>query len=412
MINRREFLARSSLLAFGAAVPQFFAKTAHAIEPGKDTILVVLEMAGGNDGLNTVIPYADDLYYRNRPTLRLSKKEVLKIDDQLGLHPSMTGMHKMLQDRQLAIVQAVGYPNPERSHFEAMDTWQLADPKRERKDGWLARATPLIQDAKGSVPALHLGGNRTSLPLALNGAGGGVISVNKDQPFQLNLTGLEDRQKARRKLLDDLVKGPLEAGNATDFVRRRQVQAYTSMDKLKEILKPEEVDSRPGSSDKENDIQTKLAMIGKLISAGWASRIYYVSFAGFDTHSAQAADHSNLLARLSSAIEGFFKEIYVSGPAERVLLLTFSEFGRRVKENGSQGTDHGAASCQFVAGPAVAAGLVGKHPRLDDLDFGDLKYHTDFRQVYATLLDQWLRCDSAAVLGAKYEHLPLLAKKG
>jgi uncharacterized protein (DUF1501 family) len=412
MFNRREFLARSSLLAFSSLVPEFLAKTAHAVEPGKNTILVVVEMAGGNDGLNTVIPYADDFYHRNRPTLRLAKKEVLKIDDQIGLHPSTAPMHKMLQDRQLAIVQGVGYPNPERSHFEAMDIWQLADPKREQKAGWLARSIPLLQDAMGNVPALNLGGNRTSLPLALTGTGGGVISINKDQPFQLILTGSEDRQKARLKLLDDLAKAPINGNDAADFVRRRQVQAYTSLDKLKDVLKPEEVDTRPANSDKENDIQTKLTTIAKLISAGWASRIYYVSFSGFDTHAAQAADHANLLSRLSSAIEGFFREIYVSGPAERVLLLTFSEFGRRVKENGSKGTDHGAASCLFVAGPAVAAGLVGKHPRLDDLDFGDLKHHTDFRQVYATLLDQWLGCDSAAVLGAKYAHLPLLMKKG
>src|SRR5438067_11247371 len=160
MFSRRQFLTRtlqgSSLVALGAVVPQFVARTAQAAAPGKDNILVVLEMTGGNDGLNTVIPFADDLYHKNRPTLRFTPKEVLKINDEIGLHPSMTQMHQMFQGGKLAIVQGVGYPNPDRSHFEAMDIWQSADPKRQRKDGWLARAVPALQDMKGNIPALHL----------------------------------------------------------------------------------------------------------------------------------------------------------------------------------------------------------------------------------------------------------------
>src|SRR5438132_922000 len=194
MLTRRSFLARSSLLAFSPLVPGFLARTAFAAEPGKDTILVVLEMTGGNDGLNTVIPFADDLYHKNRPTLRIAPKEVLKLNDEVGLHPSMSQMHRLFQEGKLAVVQGVGYPNPDRSHFEAMDIWQSADPKRQRKDGWLARAVPSLQDAKGNVPALHLAEDKTPLPLALSGAAGGVLTMSRNHPFRLEMAGTDERQ--------------------------------------------------------------------------------------------------------------------------------------------------------------------------------------------------------------------------
>jgi uncharacterized protein (DUF1501 family) len=416
MFTRRDFLARSSLLAFAPLVPQFLARTARAAEPGKDTVLVILEMTGGNDGLNTVIPHANDLYHKNRPTLRIAAKEVLKIDDEIGLHPSMSELHRMYNDKQLAIVQGVGYPNPDRSHFESMDIWQSADPKRQQKTGWLARSVPLVQDNKGNVPAMHVANEKTLLPLALSGAAGGVISMNKEHPFDLELAGTDDRQKARRKLLDDLAKEPAGDNDAADFVRRRQVQAYASIERLKEILKvdpnnPQQPIYRGRGQDYNADLMTKFQLIATMISKGFGSRIYYVSTDGFDTHSNQGQMHGQLLGGVSSAIATFFEQLKAGDQGKRVLLLTFSEFGRRVKENGSKGTDHGAGSCLFLAGPGVAAGPVGKHPKLDDLDSGDLKHHTDFRQVYATLLDQWLGCDSSAVLGAKFPHLPLLAKK-
>src|SRR5437764_5483034 len=202
MFNRREFLTRtlqgSSLLALGSVVPQFVASTALAAGKGKETVLVVVEMTGGNDGLNTVIPYADDLYHKARPTLRQTKDVVLRLNDQVGLHSGMQGLRTLWQQGQLAVVQGVGYPNPERSHFEAMDIWQSADPKRATTTGWLGRTAGEIDSSSGGVPILHIGANRQ--PLALTGApGGGAVSVNDKNSFRLELgAGKTEQQKARR----------------------------------------------------------------------------------------------------------------------------------------------------------------------------------------------------------------------
>src|SRR5215204_3037721 len=197
MMNRRSFLRTSSLLAVGATVPEFLARTARAAGPGPGNVLVVLELTGGNDGLNTVIPFADDLYYKSRPTLGVPAKRVLKVDDHVGLHPRLDGLHALHKDGQLAVVQGVGYPNPDRSHFESMDIWQSADPTRRTATGWVARSTSLFAAGKG-VPAMFLGADK--LPLALQGAPGGVLSVEKPQDFALNLTGPADRRDARRRL--------------------------------------------------------------------------------------------------------------------------------------------------------------------------------------------------------------------
>src|SRR5262249_28962580 len=210
MFSRRQFLTRSlqgaSLLSLGTVVPQFIANTARAAEAGKDTILVVLEMSGGNDGLNTVIPYADDLYHKARPTLRQTKDVVIRLDDHVGLHKGMQGFRPLWDKGHLAVVQGVGYPNPERSHFEAMDIWQSADPKRHVPTGWLGRAAVEINNDGGGVPILHVGPNR--LPLALTGApGGGAVSVNDQNSFRLELGGGKaDQQQARRRLMADLAK--------------------------------------------------------------------------------------------------------------------------------------------------------------------------------------------------------------
>src|SRR5947209_1570117 len=211
MITRRQFLTRtlqgSSLLALGAVVPQFVARTAQAAAQGKDNVLVVVEMTGGNDGLNTVIPYADDLYHKARPTLRQTKDVVLRLDDHVGLHSGMQGLRPLWEQGKLAVVQGVGYPNPERSHFEAMDIWQSADPKRMVTTGWLGRAAAENDDRSGGVPILHLGANR--LPFAVAGApGGGAVTINSQYSFHLELNGgTAGQQKARRRLLEELA-GP------------------------------------------------------------------------------------------------------------------------------------------------------------------------------------------------------------
>jgi uncharacterized protein (DUF1501 family) len=422
MLTRRDFLARSlkasTLLACAPAIPQFLAATARAAEQDKDgNILVVLEMGGGNDGLNTVIPYGDDLYHKYRPTLRKNKKELVKVNDHIGLHDGLSGLQPLINENQLAIVQGVGYPNPDRSHFESMDIWQSADVSRNIQTGWLGRSIPSLQDKKGSIPALQIGG---SLPLALQGAAGGVVSLNQGVPYQLDLGADDKRREPRRKLLEELTKSK-DNGPDDDllaFVRRRQVQTYSTLDKLKEALDADKKDkpqSNPGFNQNEGNsaLNEKLQLVARLIKQGFGTRVFYVSIDGFDTHAQQAAKHAELLQQVGTSIGTFFNTLKEGEHNKRVTLLTFSEFGRRVKENGSRGTDHGAGSCLFVAGPGVKGGPVGEHPKLDDLDAGDLKHAIDFRRVYATLLDQWLGVDSRVVLNGQFEHLPLLkeAKK-
>jgi uncharacterized protein (DUF1501 family) len=405
MFTRRQFLTRSlqtsSLVALGSVVPQFVARTAQAAAPGKDNIIVVLELSGGNDGINTVIPYADDIYHKARPTLRQAKDSLVRLDDHVGLHQALGALKPTWEAGQLAVVQGVGYPNPDRSHFEAMDIWQSADPKRESKTGWLGRGAVEFKGTTG-VPLLHVGpGN---LPLAMTGApGGGAVSVNDKNSFRLEITGGEpDKKNARRKLLADLSN---PAGKSEDdlasFVRRRQVQTLTAIETLRELLEGKNAIQRYGYYE----LQRKLQLVAGLIAKGFGTRVFYVSLGSFDTHAGQGPSHARLLTELADSIGTFFRTLKDTGNDKRVRLMTFSEFGRRVYENGSQGTDHGAASCLFMAGPSVKGGVVGKHPSLKDLDVGDLKYHTDFRRVYATLLDGWLGCDSKTVLGAKWEHV-------
>jgi uncharacterized protein (DUF1501 family) len=412
MFTRRQFLTRtlqgSSLVALGSVVPLFVARTAQAAAPGKDNILVVLEMTGGNDGLNTVIPYADDLYHKARPTLRQNKDGVIRLDDHVGLHPGMQGLRPLWEQGQLAVMQGVGYPNPERSHFEAMDIWQSADIRRVSTTGWLGRAAVECDDRSGGVPILHIGSR--SLPLAVAGApGGGAVSIRDQNSFHLELgESKPGQQKARRQLLEELAipAGKPGEDDLVSFVQRRQVQTLTAVENLRTLLEGPNAVPRQGSG-----LGQKLQLVAGLIAKGFGTRIFYVSLEGFDTHADQAATHSKLLSDLAEAIGGFFRTLKTTGHDSRVRLMTFSEFGRRVQENGSRGTDHGAASCLFVAGPSIKGGVVGTHPSLADLDAGDLKFHTDFRRVYATLLDGWLGCDSKAVLGAKWDPVKEIEPK-
>jgi uncharacterized protein (DUF1501 family) len=413
MLHRRDFLTRSlqasSLLAVGSVVPEFLASTAHAVAPGdvrrsRDTVLVVIEMSGGNDGLNTVIPFGDDLYHKSRPTLRFTKDQVIKLDDHVGLHPGMRPLEKMFKDGQLAVVQGVGYPNPDRSHFESMDIWQSADIKRKTPTGWLGRSAGNLVPSRGGVPLLHIGGGRR-LPVALRGAAGGAISIENPQAFRLDFGG-GDRHVARRQLMEDLA-APGEDENLLSFVHRRQVQTLTSIDRLHEALRTSRNNGGYYSQISRrfyqgNALPPKMQLISQLIQRRLGTRVFYVSIDGFDTHSSQATMHQNLLAEVADGIHVLFEDLKRTRDEQRVRVLTFSEFGRRVRENGSKGTDHGAASCLFVAGPSVKGGVIGKHPSLSDLGDGDLKHHTDFRAVYATLLDHWLGCDSKTVLGAPF----------
>jgi uncharacterized protein (DUF1501 family) len=289
-----------------------------------------------------------------------------------------------------------------------MDIWQSGDPKRVTRTGWLGRATVEINNGSGGVPLLHVGARPPTL--ALTGApSGGAVSINDQNSFRLDLgAGKAGQQQVRRRLFADLAKPAANAGedDLTSFVQRRQVQTLTAVETLRELLEGPNAVPRRGEG-----LTQKLQLIAGLIAKGFGTRIFYVSLDGFDTHADQGPAHNNLLSDLANSINAFFQTLKTTGHDKRVRLMTFSEFGRRVKENGSRGTDHGAASCLFVAGPSVKGGIVGKHPSLADLDLDDLKFHTDFRRVYATLLDSWLGCPSKVVLGGPWDHIKELETK-
>lgn len=433
MLTRRQFLHRtlqgSSLVALGPTVPAFLATTAWAAAPGKDTILVVLEMTGGNDGLNTVVPYADDNYHKARPTLRLTREQIVRLNDQVGLHPGLHGLEKLWEKGQLAVLQGVGYPNPDRSHFESMDIWHSADPRRKTRTGWLGRGLALSPVPPGQFPGAYIGTGQT--PLALKGAAGAVPTIHSSKPYDLELSAsfverelpvrfeaparAADPQLATRKqLIEELTELPPSPNNQLlQFVQRSSLQTYSTIARLRQLLNDENgrAAMRFGR-DRTGELSRNLSLVARIIAAEFGTRIFYVALGSFDTHANQMQDHHRLLRELADAVAGFFTQLEQSGHSKRVVLMTFSEFGRRVQENASKGTDHGAASCVFVAGPAIQGGVLGDHPSLaaEDLDQGDLKHHTDFRRVYATLLDGWLGCASDQVLDRQYQPLALLKK--
>ncbi len=403
--SRREFLRRSlaggSLVSLGLTVPGFVSRTAFAApasdKPGaKETILVVIQLTGGNDGLNTVVPYADENYAKVRNVLRLPKAQIKKINDQIGLHPSMDGLAGLLEDQALCVVQGVGYPNPSQSHFRSMDIWQAASVAKETTEGWIGKALKLVPKAG----TFHLAAPNENAPLALTGAPTRVPSIARLEDFQLRTDAVSSSDgKQQRSIIEGSAKLDSSQGNLLDFVRRTAVSTYDSSKRLQEIGK----NYQPKAPYPNTPLANRLKTAAQLIDADLGARIFYVSIDGFDTHATQLPAHAALLQQVSGAMTAFYKDMAARGHKDRVLLMTFSEFGRRAKENGSQGTDHGSAAPMLLVGGKVKAGVVGAHPSLTELEQGNLKHHTDFRQVYAAVLDQWLGVSSKEVLGKAFE---------
>jgi len=394
---------------------------------GKDgTILVVLQMAGGNDGLNTVIPYADDAYHVARPRLRLGADQVLKIDNHIALNPKLTGLKSLYDEGHLAIVQGVGYPNPNRSHFRSTEIWQTAsDADRTTSEGWLGRyfdnccsgADPTVGVAIGEeTPQAFAAKRPTGVTFSRpeqfrfqpSERGNGQLSAEEMFFRQLNEAGAGNEGGT----VESNAGGSIGAipGNARndlstlDFLQRTALDAQLSSDKILAIARKYKstVPYPPGQ------LAASLNIIARMIAGGLATRVYYASHGGFDTHAGQINTHQRLMGEFNDAVSAFIADLKQQGNFERVLLITFSEFGRRVQENANGGTDHGAAAPMFVLGGAVKAGLFGKYPSLTDLDHGDLKFNTDFRSVYGTVLERWLKAPSDLVLGRKFPALSII----
>jgi uncharacterized protein (DUF1501 family) len=400
MASRRAFLQTalggSSLIALAPAVPGFLARTARAAAPEADgRVLVVVQLDGGNDGINTLIPFADEGYARHREALRVAAGKVLKLDDRVGLHPAMKAAADLLESGRLAVVPGVGYPNPTRSHFESMAVWHSArlDPEERGGPGWLGRAFDAAPGSGGSeAPSLYVGAG--AVPAALRGRRASAAALERAEELALDPAAAP----ARALATDDPGDGLMA------FVRRSALDAYASADRIAGLARGGDGSARYPASG----LGARLRLVARLLKGGHPARVYYTSQSGYDTHAGQLPTHNGLLFELSEALKSFLDDLAAAGLGGRVLVLCFSEFGRRVAENASAGTDHGTSGPVLLAGPGVRAGVAGAYPSLTDLEDGDLKTLVDFRRVYATVLGGWLRLPAASALGGTFDPLPLL----
>jgi uncharacterized protein (DUF1501 family) len=396
MPNRRHFLKQSALVSLAPFAPAFLSRSLSANDAKpNDRILVVIQLDGGNDGLNTVIPFADEGYAKYRRELRIAPGEILKLDGAVGLHPQMKSAAKLFEDRRLAIVQGVGYPNPNRSHFESMAIWQHArlDSAEHDSIGWLGRAADAFTIDKASAASIYVGAE--SLPVALRSRRANVVTMENESDLKL----------APEVSVNGAAPAPSQ--DVAAFVQRTVDQSFDAARRFSESSAAQSGGSEGYPTTK---LAQKLRLVSKLLKLDGGTRIFYVSQSGYDTHAVQAYRHSQLLSEFSGALKAFLDDLRGARLEERVVVMAFSEFGRRVEENGSAGTDHGVAGPLFLAGAPVAGGIIGSHPSLVDLDEGDLRVSTDFRQVYATLLKQWLSVDDVPLLGRPFGQLECLKR--
>jgi uncharacterized protein (DUF1501 family) len=406
-LTRRDFLA-SGLVATGTGlvVPPVLARGVLAATGDgmhNDHVLVVLQMGGGNDGLNTVIPYADPAYHDNRPTIGVAPDKVLHIDGNVGLNPALGGLKSLYDAGRVAVVQGVGYDNPTYSHFEALQVWEYADPQRRATDGWLGRLMAAqAQASANALAACALGQASTPAELRAQGATVSVI----DSMASYDVQGGAVRQAAAPALykrtpglygaLFDQALSTAEAG----------ISALKNAGGYKPAATYADTATVYGS---KNSIAASLQLTAQMIVTEPGVKVCHVVLGGFDTHQQEDTRQTALLTDVDKALSAFMQDLDAHGVSDRVVVMTWSEFGRRVRENGSKGTDHGSAAPVFVVGRPVKGGLYGAAPLLTDLDNGNLKHTVDFRSVYQAMIRDWLGADSESVLGGSFPSLPLLA---
>jgi uncharacterized protein (DUF1501 family) len=375
----------------------------------RDTVLVVVQLTGGNDGLNTVVPYGDDEYGRNRPTLRLPTKELHKINSVMGFHPRMGAFARLYKDGFLSIIQGVGYKNSDRSHEVAMRIWHTADPDRPgRQTGWIGRAADSVWNLNTTnAPAVFVG--PIAQPFALIAENVVVPSIRSLSDLMIgqmsgSLQGYSQGKRAAEFPRKD------KSNPLLGFLQRCMLNAYPNSRRIEAVAKTTTNTAEYPSFQLANTFRT----VARLIRADVGIRIFFVEFGGggiggFDNHANQLGNHCALLHQLSESVAAFVNDLKREKLLNRVLLMTFSEFGRTVKENGRRGTDHGAAAPVFLAGGKLKGGLIGPRPSLTDLDGGAPKFHTDFRRIYTTVLERWLGFESQTVLGRQFEPLDILS---
>jgi uncharacterized protein (DUF1501 family) len=410
MYSRRDFLRQSAaVVAVGLAVPPWLSKMVWADggaamdfhkDVPNDRILVVVQLTGGNDGINTLIPYSNALYKQNRPNIGIADSAVLHLDDNVGFNPAMTGLKQIWDSGRLAVVQGVGYPNPNRSHFRSMEIWQTAAPETTATEGWVGRYLDAIQDGRVSaLTGINIGDEQSEALVSSHAAVPSIQGLaNFGMIFPDNTEG-DARTAALRKI--QMADSGSQYGA---FIQQTATEMYDSADKIRAGV----VNYRSNVVYGKDSFGKGMQEIAMLIAANLGTRIYYISTGGFDTHTAQARRQPVLLQQLSDGLKAFMDDMQQMGQGDKVAVMTFSEFGRRVHENAGGGTDHGTASEMFILGGGVKGGLYGAYPSLTDLDQGDLKFNTDFRSVYATMLDRWMGVDSERVLDDRFDDLQFI----
>jgi uncharacterized protein (DUF1501 family) len=409
-MNRRQFLLASAGSGGLALAAGSMAVTWHQLQdrassdplPQKADVLVIVTLYGGNDGLNTVVPYSDSAYHAARPDLAYASGDVLQLDRSLGLNPAMTGLAGLFKTGRLAIVRGVGYPKPDRSHFRSMDIWQTASPDSPVNTGWIGRWL----DATGDDPLRALNIGTTQPPLAVGArAAAACLAVDEskalaaDYATAVNALGRND---PRDTAAQAMVCAAYQAERRADATFTPIVSATgTSTD--------DDPQSAAGSAGSQGGLKQQLDLVARCVKAGVPTRVYSVSLGGFDTHADEKDAQKATLGVVDTALTGFLKDMSTDPHGRKVVLMMYSEFGRRVQANASQGTDHGTAGPVLIAGNPVKGGFYGEQPSLTDLDDGDLKTNVDFRAVYGELLAKVLGADPAQVLGRASAAVGFLA---
>jgi uncharacterized protein (DUF1501 family) len=371
----------------------------------RDPVLVVLQLSGGNDALNTVVPYGDPNYTDNRPAVRVPEDQVLQIDDYIGLHPSMGPLKDLYDQGKMAIVQGIGYPNPNRSHFRSMDIWHTCEPDKIGTEGWMGRAIREL-DPKGENVLTGVNFGR-GLPRALAAPEVPVASVGNLETYGV-LTGINDDQRGEALDIFARMYSPaIGRSTVTDYLSRTGTDALHGADTLSTA--PEKYSSTVEYGN--NSVAQYMRNIAQVHLAELGTRVLYTTapYNSFDTHAGQLTAHSNLWAGASNAVRDFYQDLKEHDASDSVVILIFTEFGRRVHDNGS-GTDHGSGGMAFVVGDAVKGGLYGEYPSLatDKLLEGDLQFNNDFRGLYSTLLERWMGLDAKPIVGGAFEQMEFI----
>jgi len=409
-LSRRGLLQSLSMATLSSTVPMFLQRTAEARPnlPGfkDDRVLVVVQLSGGNDGLNTVVPYADDRYRQARPKLAIPRDEVLKLNDTLGLHPQMKRLHHAYEHNVLAVVQGVGYPNPNRSHFRSMEIWQSgSSAEASLTTGWLGRYCDAeCRGSENPAPVVNVG---SKLPLTLGARQPRAVTIENPALLEWKPLGHGTAGRAEERAFERASQALLVDNAPDDDPLSFLARTASGSRRLHHLLREAAEKYKSTVSYPEYRFSQSLKLVAQMIAAELPTRIYYVELNGFDTHATQPNRHAALLQELSEGLGAFLHDLHGLGQLDRTLVLTFSEFGRRVAENQSGGTDHGAGNVLFLAGGGVRGGIHGANPDLEDLDRGDLKHQFDFRSIYATVLRDWLGADPTAMLGGSFAPLPL-----